>query len=750
MRAASPPTYTWPKIAHDSSDTGVSADPGISTSNASKLGVRWMKSTGVSVLSSPVVAWNATLSKTLVYLGNEAGYLTAYDEATGAIVWSVNLGSAIRDTPLVENGNLWVSPTFNPALYKLNAATGAVECSAPGVSVDNSSATFGTPKGGTPTVYIAYLDQGTQSGPVEAIDEATCKEKWAFTDFVSTTGAWDPLSFANDAHGRSLVLFGTSDPDQRVYAIDARTGALVWDFQIDLIPGSTDTDVGTGVSVTAPGVNGFPDGMGYVTGRNGYAYGLDLTTGALVWKNHFATLLKGPLPWSRSTPAVDGRRVIFGETTGALCLDAVDGHKIWEWNNGNSSGGSEVLSAMAVVGPRGGQVAAMASLNGGIDVLSVSTGKVLYRYGTGAWSDSSVADVDGHLLETSSDGFLYDFAVGGANGVAPTTQVTAPPSESTIAYPGPSIRIQGTATASGSDVLGGVDVSVQKGGTSGPWWDGASGSWVNGFASNRATLAVPGQTTSSWSYALPVPPAGGVYRVLASAVDANGLADISSLATAPSSAQTSFTVQHSLAVPKVYSATGVWAAPGSAIIVDGSGFAPGETVDLSLGATSTPLSSVVASPSGAIHAPGVVIPATAAFGPASLVATGETSGKSTSAPIEVSNAWTESGLDNLNSGNEPNDGVFAHHVSPTHSQFLEQVWSYPTGAGMRTTPAVQKGVLYAANDLGSVIALNVHNSQPIWTVSVSQGGSGGVDSSPALGDGLVIFVEACCARRHDH
>ena len=104
----------------------MSADPSISTSNASTLGINWMTYMGSYPLSSPIVVWNPTLSETLVYTANEAGYVVAYNEATGTPVWSDNLGvRPVNSTPLAEGGYLWVAPNWGGRLYKLNAATGA-------------------------------------------------------------------------------------------------------------------------------------------------------------------------------------------------------------------------------------------------------------------------------------------------------------------------------------------------------------------------------------------------------------------------------------------------------------------------------------------------------------------------------------------------------------------------------------------------------------------------------------------------
>jgi outer membrane protein assembly factor BamB len=727
------PTYTWPKIAHDPSNTGVSADPAISTGNASSLGVRWMSATGGTSVSSPVVAWNAALGRTLVYIGNEVGYLTAYDEATGQTVWSVDLGSSIRATPLVEGGSIWVARTFSPYLYKLDAATGALQCSRQLVSEADSSLTIGTPPGGPTTIYAAVADQGpTTSGPVYAINETNCSTEWKFTNFNSPSGTWTPLSFGTDKNGRSLLLFGSADPDQTVYAVDAGTGTKVWSFKTPSLAGNLDDDVGSGVSITAPGVNGFPDGVAYVPSEDGWAFALDLTTGSPLWQHDYGTGLP-QLHLSRSTPAIAGDLMIFGESGGVMCLNAITGAQVWAY----STGALESLSAAAVVGPPGQQVVAMSTVGGAIDVLDVATGALLYQYQTGGFSISSVADVDGNLLAGSADGFLYDLARGGGNGAHPSTVITSPANSQALTNPMGSLSVTGTATANGTPgnsggTVGGVNVAVQSGGPNGPWWDATAQTWTAGYFDNAATLTTPGAASTGWTLSLPIPTAGGSFTVLASAVQANGIADISAASSNPGGSATEFSVRNAAGSPRVYAASGIWVAPGAKLTVAGTGFQPGETVTLTYAGTT--LGSATATGGGALPPTSVVMPVTAAFGPSSISAKGGTSGWVGQARVDVSNSWVEAGYgQGVNA--EPNDEVLLHLVAPGLPTFLTQAWSYPDGAAVRTSIALSHDVAYFADDAGRVTALDVYNAEPLWTTTAPSA----VDSTPALSGTLMFF-----------
>lgn len=728
--ATSPPANTWPKMAHDDANSGVSPDPLLSVANAAQLGVRWMSPTGTTDYSSPVVQWNATVGETLVYQGNEDGYLTAFDEADGQTVWSDDLGSAIRDTPLVVGGSVWVADTYSPELFKLNAATGARQCATRLVSTDNGSPTAGPGPGGTPSVFIGVNDLGTANGPLYAVDQSDCKVEWTYTtyDGNDAAGSWDPLAYATSAHGTPMVVFGTADPDSSVYAVNARTGTTVWSFKTFKNPTFADDDVGAGVSITAPGVNGFAGGVVYVPGKDGYMYALNLTTGALIWDFNFGKAFDIGPEYSRATPAVVGDTVIFGGTMGLAALDATTGKVVWR---SRAAGGGEVLSASAVVGPAGSQVVAVTSVSGELSVFSVATGALVYSYQMGQFSVASVADVDGNLLANSSDGFLYDFAVGGANTGAPATAVTSPADGAVVANPDGDLTVSGTA--SGGPIAG-VDVAVQEGGPLGPWWNASSGTFTPGYWNNQATLSSPGADTTAWSLTLPVPTGGGTYRVAASAVGADGLADTSADTGPPAPSQDAFTVRHLKSSPHLRTLGTDYVAPGGVLRAAGSGFGDAETVDLSLGGVQ--VATVTTSASGSFPATRVRVPADAGFGVRPLVATGTTSGDTTSTAVDVSNEWTAAGYDGTNSAFEPNDLTLRNHVSPGSFVYLTQAWSYPSGAAVSSTPVVDEGTLYTANAAGTVTALGVHQSNPLWTAAAG----GAVVSSPVVTDGLVVVA----------
>ena len=305
-------------------------------------------------------------------------------------------------------------------------------------------------------------------------------------DHLSTTpepvagagGVWDPISYAVDATGQPLVLFGTADPDCGVYAVNALTGALVWRFQS--LPDNGNYDIGAGVVVSPPGDNGFADGVAYVESRWGNMYALDLTTGAQIWSYNFEAQTGAG---SSSTAALSGTDLVFGTAGGVDELNAVTGQLNWRYSEGDTN---PIESSPAIVGPAGSQVVAIETESGKVTALSLASGALLYNYQTGNYNVSSVADVAGNLLAASADDFLYDFAIGGGN-APPTTAATSPAPGATVSNPSGSVTISGTSQSSAAPVTT-VDVYLQADGSAGPWWDSATGTWVAAPYPNAATI----------------------------------------------------------------------------------------------------------------------------------------------------------------------------------------------------------------------------------------------------------------------
>jgi outer membrane protein assembly factor BamB len=720
--------YDWPELHQNPYLTGVAPGSTVSTANASSLGVAWATDMYGAALDSPVVAYDPLLRVPVAYIATEAGNVIAVNVSNGQIVWGDWLGSAIRSTPLINNSSVWAITSRNPTIFKLNSSTGALDCSLIVPTIIVGTPTLVTPPGGVPTLFIGSEDSPTQSGPFMAINASDCTLEWSFSGYpvtaeMPTTGSWVSTAYVVNATGTPLVIFGTADPDSSEYALNALTGKEVWRFQTNN-PSPGTYDVGAGAAMSPPGANGFADGVAYSTNKFGMVYELNLTSGKPIWTANFDTLTKTTHD-GISTPALAGTNLVLGYNGGVIDMNALNGALLWKYKDPTDT---VVDSSPAISGPTGEQVVVVGDIGGGIEVLSLSTGKLLYHYQTGAYITASPAVTDGNIIIASADGFLYDLAVGGGNDVVlPSAALISPATGTTITNPNGDLTIVGNATDPQAVV--GVQVAIQSGGPAGSWWDAASGTWTSGPMGNPATLTSPGAKTTNWTFQYPVPAGGGTYEVTAYAISSSGQSGIHS-------ALSGYAVLYNNKGPFV-KVSSDFVAPGGTVRVSGGGFADSEKVSISLdGAVLTTISTTK---TGTFSTTAVLMPKSQSFGQASLVATGLTSGTIVTTALTVANDWEEAGYDSERVGFEPNDLVLNTHVNPGGETWLYEPWHFEVGATVNGSVVIANQVAYLSDGLGYMLAIDVTNGGLIWNWSAPSGaplyGAPAVD--PTLG---LVFV----------
>ena len=173
--------------------------------------------------------------------------------------------------------------------------------------------------------------------------------------------------------------------DHILYALDARSGTLLWHFQT----GS--------VIISTPAV---ANGMVYVGSLDGTLYALDARSGTLVW--HF-TSRNG----IRSSPALVNGMVYVGSRDGILyALDAHAGTLVWSYQTGGEIWSSPaVANGMVYVG----------SFDHSFYAVDARSGTPVWSYRTGNYILSSPAVANGMVYIGSEDHMLYAFdALSGA------------------------------------------------------------------------------------------------------------------------------------------------------------------------------------------------------------------------------------------------------------------------------------------------------------------------------------------------
>jgi outer membrane protein assembly factor BamB len=555
----------WPVFGHDPAHSGRTRDPAIAAANVSALDVAWQADTGDDAYASPVVA--TVNGRRTVFAGNQLGTLSAYDATTGARLWVFQAGGAIAAGAAVVNGTVYVG-SFDKKLYALDAATGALRCSYTTTGLVLTPPIVADPDGNGPAVYFGDVgpdgfDDGGHFYAMNAVDpnNATdCGARWTYGTFGEPpgsqplSGVWAPPAFATDVNGRPLVVVGSSSPDDAVYAFDARTGARVWRFQTET---GNDTDVGAGATISAPGVNGFADGVAYVATKNNILYALNLRTGALVWQFRIRDDPPAAGGATRSTAVLDGATLYLGSGTGVFAIDAVTGAGKWRSDQVGAAT-AEIIAAPAESGPPDSRVLLVGDRAGRVYAFDAASGARRWSRATGGTVYASGAFAGGSYFVSSADGRLYAFRLGGPASGLPDTTVTSPTDGSAVTNPNGTLVVRGSASASSTGALAGVRVAL-KDVNQRRWWNATTSTWVRQFTENAATLASPGAATSTWSWPFAVPFDGGRYRVEATAVDSGGARD-------PIAAATSFSIE---SLGKPASATITSPANGTTLLFPG-------------------------------------------------------------------------------------------------------------------------------------------------------------------------------------
>jgi outer membrane protein assembly factor BamB len=398
----------WPMFRGDLAHAGVSPETGINTTTASTLTPGWSASLGTASYSSPAVVDLKSLGEPVVFAGGSSS-LNAYQASTGTLLWSFPVAKMVNSSPAVLNGVVYFAST-DGTVYALNAKNGALRCSfATGQFTETSPAVVEDPDGSGPLIYLGTSpplpDQGSEYaiyGPGNT--HGSCTQDWAFSGWtIQPGGSWSPPAYGTNANGTPVLVFGSENTDNSVYALNARTGSKIWTYRTSKT--TADNDVGASPTISAPGVNGFADGLAYVTGKDKVTYALDLTTGKLAWQHALDTDKSADVGGS----ALAGNTVYVDASTGIYALNATTGAQVW-----HVLPKAGFYASPAVVGPPGQQVLITASLPGRMYAFNLANGKTVWMHEAdtkGIWSSPAVSQ--NTIYITGRDGQLLTFAPSG-------------------------------------------------------------------------------------------------------------------------------------------------------------------------------------------------------------------------------------------------------------------------------------------------------------------------------------------------
>jgi outer membrane protein assembly factor BamB len=361
-------TDWWGSFRHDPARTGYSTSAAPDTNKTA-----WNYPTDSAVRSSP------TVSNGVLYVGSFGGNVYALDAATGKQLWNYTTGGQVWSSATVANGIIYIGSN-DWILYALDASSG------------NKIWSFNTGGGvfSSPVVVSGVVYFGSTNDNVYALNAQTGATIWNYT-----TG--------NQVRSSPAVVDGVvyiASEDGYLYALDAATGTKTW---------SALTSPGDSFTCSSPAV---ANGEVYVGAHDGNVYAFDIVNGAQKWSFQTGNIVE-------SSPSIIDNVVYVGSDSGYLyALDAATGSVNWSFNSG-----AAIYSSPAVAS---GKVY-VGSWNGEIYALDASTGNNAWNYLTGGSIFASPAIANGVIYIGSYDSKVYAF---GNYNAASNTPTPSPSSSS--------------------------------------------------------------------------------------------------------------------------------------------------------------------------------------------------------------------------------------------------------------------------------------------------------------------------------
>jgi outer membrane protein assembly factor BamB len=388
--------------------TGVSTETAINGMTAGSLTLGWTATVGSESYASPAVVTNAKLGEAVVYAGGATskghGIFYAYPAAGGAPIWSYTLPNGSDESSPSVFGNVVYFTSADGTLYALNATTGKLVCSfATGQFTQASPVVVNDPDGSGPLVYFGTA--ANTGGAEFALYGAgnthgACAVDWRFTKwkFPGARTSSSP-AYGTDAKGVPLVVFGSADPDNAVYALNANTGALAWYYRTSHT--LLDLDVDASPAISPPGQNGFAGGVVYVEAKDSWFYALNLSTGKLIWRYPLVKGTSGDV----SSAALVGNRLYVGSDTGVYAFDAITGKLLWHVMSQYT-----FYASPAISGPPAHRVLITASITGTLYALNPAGGATIWskKVAKGIWGSTAISQ--GTIYLAGKDGVLRTYA----------------------------------------------------------------------------------------------------------------------------------------------------------------------------------------------------------------------------------------------------------------------------------------------------------------------------------------------------
>jgi len=608
-------------------------------------------------------------------LSNSGVYDDGGVRPEGALLWSYSTSGWMRSSPAVANGVVYLG-SLDWNICALDAESGT-----PIWNYLTSGSVQSSPAVVNGVVYVGSDDEN-----IYALDAASGTPFWTYPTSGSVR--------SSPAVANGIVYVGSDDGN--IYALDAASGTPIWTYP-----------TGTGVRSSPAVVNG----VVYVGSGYGNIYALDAASGTPIWTYPTGTGVS-------SSPAVVNGVVYVGSWNGNIyALDAENGALLWSYFTGSGVGSSPaVVNGVVYVG----------SGNGNSYALDAESGAPIWSYHTGGSDRSSPAVANGVVYVGSDDNNIYalDAASGTPFWTYPTSGSvrSSPAVVNGVVYVGSDDNNIYALGPNPDDPPGSItnpqNTTYQKNQITWTWTDPAPAYfshimvYLDGVFQQNVTKGVQEFTATGLN-------AGTSYTISTRTVGTTGLINETwvnhTASTSPPPPTLSYldpTTVEEGSPAFTLNVYGVGFTENSQIFWNGVG-QPTQYLQ------STQLSIDVPTDQVAHQRMVNITVYDNSVGELSNSLYFVVTGQPPSTP-----GWKF--RSDLNNSGVYDDGG----VRPEGAL----LWSYPTGGGVYSSPAVVNGVVYVGSDGGNIYALDAASGTPIWSYYPT---GPWVDSSPAVAYNIV-------------
>jgi outer membrane protein assembly factor BamB/predicted phosphodiesterase len=251
-RPGGEPLASWTKVTPHAIDTSTQFERPSYAVNAQYPSVKakWVFCSDANVISTPAVSNN------LVVVGNQNGVVMALSLKDGKKKWTYKTHGAVFSSPAVRAGKV-VLGSGDGHVYCLNILTGQLNW-----KVKTGASVLGSPVIAGDTVFIGGSDHNFM-----ALSMKNGNVFWKF-DGLQGPVVSTPLVYGN------MVIVGAWD--KHLYAVNRSNGQLVWKWN----PGFSVINFSPAACIPVA-----HDSVVYVVCPNRTLYAIDAVTGATLWQN---------------------------------------------------------------------------------------------------------------------------------------------------------------------------------------------------------------------------------------------------------------------------------------------------------------------------------------------------------------------------------------------------------------------------------------------------------------------------------